>query len=739
MKRLVLMIFVGALLFAFAPLRVTAADLNIAVLQKELQESVVNAEIPELYPSQAQQLIARSTFNAFRAFHYTHPAMTPAFFSSWYVNYFQILDPGKIYFLQSDLADFSDYVAQMSRRNQPDLEFAFQVYRRFLERVREWAIFTFEEYSRPCDFTVDETLEVFDNPEDHDWPATDAERKRIWRLRVKNALLNDRLTQEEMEARRKTAPEEETAEHKAVYTPPPIRLRNQNAVINSFRNRLNADAVEVMSLFLNACAMQMDPHTNYLAPEMKEDFDILMSLSLQGIGATLSTRDSYTVVVSLVPGGPAALDGHLRPGDRILAVAQSENEEPLNVVDMQLSKVVKKIRGPKGTSVWLTVQPEGSFSEYVLKLTRDEIKLKDSEAQSTVELVDGKRVLCLYLPGFYRDFSAKEGKKSMTEDVLRLMQEARTTGPIDGIVLDMRDNGGGSLEEAIQLCGLFLKPGDVLRPNAVVQTRDSEGRVQVRYAPREELRYDGPLMVLVDRGAASATEIVAACLQDTQRAVVVGDPRTHGKGSVQMVLDLTESSDIRRNRALLGKTEPGSIKITIQKFYRVTGGSTQIRGVTPDICFPSFRMASRSSEIDLPHALKYDEITPASFRPQTALVSELPTLRAFYEKYALETPEFRQYAKEVEEYCALREKRDLPLEINARRALRERETAGVRRVRHYQPDRAGEERERLHDADEELYDDGGPRQDVVMDAALQIMGKMLEIDANDPQKPFCVK
>ena len=721
------------------------AALDEARLERQFQQQVLEAPLPP--PAKAtssQQLVARAAVEGMLDFHYDPPEMTPALVEQWRRNYFQMLDPSKMYFLQSDLQEFQRGDLPPHPLEMPDLPFAFQVYQRYLERLQEWTIFAFQAYGKDWDFQEKDTLPLYDSPEEREWPASLAERESLWSKMVKNAILADKLTQEDIQARQAQEGDEE-GEKKAVYTPPPLRLRNRNALLDVFRMRVETQPDEVIATFLNAFATLLDPHSCYYPPEDKEDFDIAMSLSLQGIGATLTWRDSYTMVMSLVPGGPAAKDGRLRPGDRIVAVAQSPTEEPQTVVGMPLDKVVRLIRGRKGTKVYLTVQSEGSSAEKVIILVRDEIHLKDSEAQSQVRMVEGKRILTIYLPSFYRDFGKFNMRQdnanaaSTTRDVEHLLEKARAEGPVDGLILDLRNNGGGSLEEAIQLSSLFLgTPGRM--PVPVVQTRERSGRVQVRVSTPRKNPYTGPLMVLVDRGAASATEILAACLQDTGRAVVVGDPGTHGKGSVQAVMDLRNTGFIKRNwRFLQEDTAPGSLKVTIQKFYRINGGSTQIRGVTPDLQFPSFQMAFKNTEGDLPHALAWDEISPVpSVVPQTRAREFLPALQEFYREYAAGTPAFQRYSRDVEEYLEFRRIRVLPLEIQARREYRERELELARKFRHYQPERDPEERERLHDADEAIYDDGAPKEDVVLEASLAIMGKMISLDQQHGRKAFSV-
>ncbi len=741
---LLTLLLAAALLFSSATL--CRAELTEAGLARDLQEKVVDAPLEKHSPTATQLFIARVAVEALLQHHYSQPQMTGAVMAQWYRNYFLMLDPGKNYFLRSDLEEFRAWEDKLYQRNQPDLNFAYTVYLRFLQRLQEWCLYSFQAYQQEFDFSQKEYLELTDNPDDREWPLTVEEQQDRWRKMVKNALLSDRLTQEDLKkAQKAQEPADGDGEHHAVYTPPPVRLRNQNALINTYRTRLEAEPLEVLSLFVNAFATLLDPHSCYYAPEAKEDFDISMSLSLQGIGATLTWRDSYTVVMSLVPGGPAALDGRLRPGDRIIAVAQNPTDDPTVVIGMPLSKVVRKIRGKKGTQVYLTVLPEGGASEKTIILTRDEIRLKDSEAQSDIHTVDGKRVLCIYLPSFYRDFEAVANKnknaKSTTRDVLRLLDDAQKSGPVDGLVLDMRNNGGGSLEEAILLSGAFLegqsRKGVI--PNPVVQTRAGTGAVQVRTAPSLPAVYTGPLMVLVDRGAASATEILAACLQDSERAVVVGDSHTHGKGTVQSLVDLNEVTRMRQNQRLLEKQEPGSLKITIQKFYRVTGGSTQKLGVTPDIVLPSFLEAFKNTESDLPHVLPWDEISPVRHYRHTNLKAFLPKLQEFYQNYAETNPEFLRYARDVREYVDFRKIRQLPLEVQEARQYRDQETALARKWKHYQPERDGDKNERLHEADEAIYDDGAPREDVVLDASLAIMGEMMRIDQANNNNAFSIQ
>ena len=675
--------------------------------------AVRQAKIVRGRPKSKDRRVARATVQTLLNWHYTGVRMTPQLSERWFQAFFDTLDYSHAYFLASDLEEFRSQAGAMMRSGgAPNLELAFQIYERFLQRMRAYVLFSAEELLKTPDFTVKESLPIYDDVRKIPWASDEAELKERWRKRVKDILLADRLNREEREAKASKT-------DKAGSPKMDIVERTRRSLATVFLRRLEADTEEVTALYVNALASLLDPHSVYLPPSSKESFDIHMRLSLQGIGATLSTRDSYTTIVSLVPGGPAARDGHLKPGDRIIAVAQSAEEEPLDVVDMPLDKVVQRIRGPKGTSVYLTVLPKGSSSEYVLKLVREEVLLKDSEAQSSIHEVKlpgggNARVVMIYLPSFYSDFSGATGK-SCSGDVAKLLRKAKAAGRVDGVVLDLRGNGGGSLDEAVRLCGLFLKGG-----GPVVQVRNQQGYLQSRKATADLFLYDGPLMVMVDRFSASASEIVAACLQDTGRALLVGDRSTHGKGSVQSLVDLANFP--WQNPGLrLG----GCVKVTIGKFYRINGASTQERGVTPDIVYPSFLEWMGTGEAKLPNVLPWDECQGARFRKLPAVPRLRASLREVAAKAMRENASFQRYAAEVERYRRLREQKSLPLELEARRAYRREERALSRQMLHFQPKRESDDRDALLDDDEEEEEKNAPREDVVLDVSMQVMARLI--------------
>ena len=479
-----------------------------------------------------------------------------------------------------------------------------------------------------------------------------------------------------------------------------------------------------------------DPHSAYMAPATKDNFDIDMSLSLQGIGATLTSIGPYTVVDSVVSGGPADKNGQLKEGDRIVAVAQ-DGEEPVDVVDMPLNRVVSQIRGPKNTMVHLTVMPEGSNSKQIVSILRDEIKLKDQEAQAEIRLLknpEGEgdfRVLVLYLPTFYSDFSARSRKEedytSSSRDILRHINKAKAEGELDAVVLDLRGNGGGSLDEAVKLAGLFLDGGPV------VQVKYYRGQIEKLSAPNRSAAYKGPLCVLVDKFSASASEIVAAALQDSGRALVLGDKSTHGKGTVQTVFELERDAQIRLASALLQKQAIGSLKFTIGKFYRINGSSTQVKGVIPDLVFPAFSDHMEVGEARLPHVMPWDEIAAAKYK--LSAYSEqnraaLPALQEFIQQYMHDSAAFTEFLADVKFYAELRRQKLLPLELEERQAYQKKEKEAAAMYRKFQAQRKNSSRSRRarrnqEKLDAELESESVPPQDLILDASLAVMQKML--------------
>jgi carboxyl-terminal processing protease len=472
-----------------------------------------------------------------------------------------------------------------------DLLSAYEIFNVYVDRVQQRVDFARERVKEPFDFTVDEYYQ-FDR-EGEAWAASSAELDELWRKRVKNDYLRLKLTDKEPEAIVDTLTE---------------RYDNLERRIQELNNE------DVFQFFMNAFAQSIEPHTAYLSPRTSENFEISMKLSLEGIGALLGRENEYTLISRIVPGGPADQDGRLQAGDRITAVGQGQDGKMVDVIGWRVDDVVDLIRGPKDTVVRLEVLPEDtsvSGPTTVIDIVRNEVKLEEQAAQSEIieipkDGTDGEmmKIGVIDLPVFYLDFNGRAQNlpdyRSSTRDVERLLGELKEQG-VQGIVVDLRNNGGGSLLEATTLTGLFIDQGPV------VQVRNSSGRIQLEEDIDPGMAWEGPLAVLVNRYSASASEIFAAAIQDYGRGVVIGEP-TFGKGTVQSLLDLDDY-------APADKSGMGQLKITMAQFFRVNGGSTQNRGVVPDIRFPSAGDPQEYGERSLDNALPWTSIDAARFDP----------------------------------------------------------------------------------------------------------------------------
>ena len=695
---------------------------NTASERKLTVEEMLATPIPDYKPTRAQYLVSNTTVDFMRRFHYKAQPVTPAISSQWFNEYLRILDSQHILFQKSDLDEFLSYetVLWMPERRLVNLECAFKVYKRYLERMKERTQFIIEELKKPQDFTVKEVLVI--DRKDAPAPKDDQEQRDLWRKALKNELLQEIIDEEEDKekiaaGKKKPLKEQKSREEK---------LDNKAKMYaRAYMRRCEMEAGEVLEFFLSALCHVYDPHSSYMAPRTKEDFDIDMRLSLQGIGATLTTKDGYTTVVEVVAGGPADKDGRLKKDDRIIAVAQ-DGQEPVDVIEMPLNRVVSMIRGPKGTKVHLTVLEEGSRTGTIITIVRDEVKLTESEAKSemrTIPMEDGKEahVLVMHLPAFYCDFEGKYKRKpdykSTTRDMLALLQKAESEGTLDGIIMDLRSNGGGALDEAISLTGLFVEDG------AVVQVRNANGTIEKRYDKQgpDARHYSQPLIVMVDRFSASASEIVAAALQDHKRALIVGDKCTHGKGTVQNVFDLSRVVSAR-SLPNINKKEFGSLKMTIAKFYRINGGSTQVEGVKSDIAFDSVTDEMELGEARLPHVLPWDEIPAMNYKEYQEVETLLPALKAASEKRRAESTEFQAYQKEIEIYGQVMKIKELPLDLEERRAFRKRQDEADKIIKQFRKKSARKKvskkasQKNDDDEDEELSNN-----DFVLEETLNIM------------------
>jgi carboxyl-terminal processing protease len=517
--------------------------------------------------------------------HYTREKLDEKMSARFLQTYLTTLDYNKLYFTQKDVDEFENKYASTLGDSvlRGDLGPAREIFARFRQRVEDRVAKSKKLTQKKYTFDSNRTVEI--NRQNAPWPKNQEEADRIWQDRIEAELLKEEL------AELKLRPPQETV------------TRRYEQVLRNVREMEEDDVVKT---FLSALAQTYDPHSEYLSPSDLENFQISMKLSLVGVGAVLSSEDGYAKVKEVVPGGPADRDGRLVVNDRIAAVAQGEAEFE-DVVDMKLDKVVEKIRGKKGTLVRLLVIPGDATDpskRKIIEIRRDEVKLKDQEAKAEVLDLDGQsgnpvRIGWITLPSFYANMENRGAPKSTTEDVAALISRLKREG-IQGLVIDLRRDGGGSLEEAINLTGLFIPRGPV------VQAKDSNGKITVSQDTNPELVYNGPLIVLVNRLSASASEIFAAALQDYGRAVIVGDERSFGKGTVQTVLDLGRLM----SPFSLGTADAGALKLTIQKFYRVRGGSTQLKGVESDIVLPSLTDNSEIGEGSLKNRLAYDEVAP---------------------------------------------------------------------------------------------------------------------------------
>ena len=589
--------------------------------------AVLLAAMVSLPPARAEKSntldqgqVALAVSNWLQQAHYSRKEMDAEMSAKLLTTYLELLDYNKLYFTQQDVDEFTLKYGESLHKfiRSGDLSPATDIFGRFKERVESRVADNKKLATKKYDFQDKREVEL--NRQKSPWPKNLAEADKIWSDRVEAEILQEHLSELKLRS-----PEET------------VTRRYDQAL----RNVREMDADDVTSTFLKALAQSYDPHSEYMSPSEMENFQISMKLSLVGIGAVLRSEDGYTKIMEIVPGGPADRDGRLKVGDRILAVGQGEKEFE-DVVDMKLDKVVEKIRGKKETIVRLQVIPNDAddpSKRSIIEITRDEVKLKDQEAKA--ELLDvtnaeGKvsRIGWITLPSFYANMSGDGEPKSTTADVEALLTRLKKEN-IEGLVIDLRRDGGGSLEEAINLTGLFIPQGPV------VQAKDPSGKITINSDKNPDVSYSGPLIVVMNRLSASASEIFAAALQDYGRALVVGDERSFGKGTVQTIVDLDKSMSLPFFN--VKKPEAGALKLTIQKFYRIRGGSTQIKGVESDIILPSRTDNAEIGEAPLKNPLDYDEVAPAILLTKDKSLTKdlfLEELRARSQKRIQGDPEF---------------------------------------------------------------------------------------------------
>ncbi|RDL43894.1 tail-specific protease [Marinomonas piezotolerans] len=600
----------------------------------------------KLEPPHDYDQVAKEIVEMLESVHYNKTPIDDEVSRKAFDHYLQALDPSRSFLLQEDIDHLSQYRDQLddALRNG-DTQLAYDVYNTYLDRAEVRLHKVLEDIPsmvKSFDYDLVESLNA--DPDSLEWAKSDAELDDYWRKRIKNRALTMMLN---------GSSEDEIIE----------------AVERRYSNQLKqieqTNAVDVFQSFANSLTSALDPHTTYFAPRASETFNINMSLSLEGIGAVLQMEDDYTKVVRLIPGGPAEAQKELAPNDRIIAVGQ-EGETPVDVIGMRLDDVVDMIRGERGTNVILEVLPAKSNDQASKKIVikRDKVKLEDQSAKKQIIEVEreGKiyKVGVIELPTFYSDFAAiqrgDQNYKSSTRDTKKLIEELRQEG-ITALILDLRNNGGGSLQEANSLAGLFIPAGPI------VQIRDTSGRVSILGDQDRSVTYSGPLAVLTNRMSASASEIVAGALQDYGRALILGG-QTFGKGTVQVLQEL----------------DKGQLKVTQAKFYRVSGESTQHKGVMPDISFPSLLDENSVGESALDNPLPWDKIHDTRYPIYWDFDQYLDKLTKFHDQRIESSPNFVALESQIKDVKAQQE-RFSKISLNERERLKQREEGDARELK----------------------------------------------------------
>ncbi len=598
-------------------------------------------------PSQAEAAIWATRF--LTHFHYKPTPLDDAMSARIYQSYLDALDGDKLFFTQADIDKFDAWKDTLDDAiYDQDLTAPYAMFNIYEQRVGERVAHARALLTKGFDFSSDETYD-YDRSKAA-WPKDDAEANDQWRKRVKNDWLRLKL---------------------AGKADKDIRDTLDKRYANYLDRVRQLNSEDVFQTFMNAYASSIEPHTNYLGPRASENFDISMRLSLEGIGAVLQRDDDYIAIREIVPGGPAALSGKLKVGDRIVGVGQGESGPMLDIIGWRIDDAVEKIRGPKDTTVRLEVLPADAGPDgkhFTLALVRKKVSIEEQAAKkSIIEVKQGeqtRRIGVISLPTFYQDFDARRrgerDYKSATRDVARLLGELKAD-KVDGVLVDLRNNGGGSLAEATDLTGLFIGGGPV------VQVRNASGQVEVERAPEKKMVWDGPLAVLINRGSASASEIFAAAMQDYGRGVIIGEP-SFGKGTVQNLVDL---DDVAHNE----KPTFGEVKMTIAQFFRINGGSTQLRGVTPDISFPLTVDAKDFGESSYDNALPWTSIAAAKYVPTGQLKTIVPLLEQRHAARVAHNVPWQNFEADVADARTLRARKTISLNETVRRQQRDEQEA----------------------------------------------------------------
>ncbi len=652
-----------------------SVPLSLATTNSQVLRDVQARVSRPLTPAPNDTNVARLVAYLLERSHYSGQKIDASVSSAFFDQYLKTIDSLKLHFFQSDLKEFEPYRTKLGELvKEGDVTPAYKIFTRGLERLEQRVAYVADLLEHETfEFAGDDRYNL--NRKDVSWPKDIEEAKVLWKQHLRYEILQEKLAKEK---------------------PDEIAKKITRRYARLLRTFKDFDAADIFEFYLSSLTRIYDPHSDYMGKSAYESFSIGMKLSLFGIGAMLTSEDGYCKILSLVEGGPASKSKQLKVNDKIIAVAQGDNE-PVDVVDMKLNKVVEMIRGPKGTEVRLTVIPSDAPDpsvRRVIALNRDEIKLEDQEAKAKVIDLPGQggetiRLGLIDLPSFYADFDSdrKPGAvpKSTTADVRKLVEKLKREN-VKGIILDLRRNGGGSLEEAINLTGLFIKDGPV------VLVKEPNGRITTDSDQDESIIYDGPLVVLTSRFSASASEILAGAIQDYGRGLVVGEKSTHGKGTVQSLINLDpylRSSNPSAEKA-------GALKLTIRKFYRPSGSSTQLKGVVPDIVLPSkFNVAEVGEEV-LDNAMEWDTTIGKRIEKLNRVQPYLADLQKRSTKRVESDKDFQYVFEDIEETKKLLADRSVSL--NERIRLREMSEAETR-------NKAREkERKDRHDKEEIVYD-----------------------------------
>ncbi|EJL6398786.1 carboxy terminal-processing peptidase [Vibrio navarrensis] len=658
-------------------LTLIAASLWLAASAQALEAKLSIKDLPVLAPEIQHETASKRVTSRFTRSHYKHFNLNDDFSKAIFTRYIELLDYNKNIFTQADIDAFSTWSTQLDDQLKAgENQIAFDVYNLSMKKRFERFSFALKLLDKEITFDNDDFIEL--DRAKSAWPKDKAELDELWRKRVKYDALNLKLTGKEW-------PEIKDVLEK--------RYNNAMKRITQTRNE------DVFQLYMNAFAREVDPHTSYLSPRNAEQFQSEMNLSLEGIGAVLQMTDDYTVIRSLVAGGPASKSKQLGEGDRIIGVGQ-DGEEIVDIIGWRLDDVVQLIKGPKGTKVNLQVLPDGNDAKsYVVTIVRDKIRLEDRAVKAKTIEKDGKKIGVLEVPSFY---------VGLSKDTDKLLTDLKSQG-VDGIIVDLRNNGGGALTEATALTGLFIEKGPV------VQVRDSYGRVKVNADTDGEISYAGPMTVLVNRYSASASEIFAAALQDYGRAIILGE-NSFGKGTVQQHRSLNHIYD-------LFDKELGYVQYTIQKFYRIDGGSTQNKGVVPDIAYPTAVDPEETGESVEDNALPWDSIEKADYTVLQRNAELVNALKLKHDARIANQLEFKFIAEDIAKYKA--EKDDNKLSLNEKVRKQESESAEKTRLDRINQRQLLEGKKPFDDLDDVPKDYEYP--DAYLDESVSIMVDMLKM------------